>query len=215
MQPFASFDWISPKDSEIVLGDDIRLPKLLRRLQDCKCDFICVQELQLVRARSDEVFDPVSNNWCSSPKQTRIEHSQEGSSCQSNTNFHKHNLALHTSKPQFTLPNWISLMTQANTLVTTSSMENIVYSLILPEQNELKKIAEWNQRVLRKDAAVTNAIFYRSDKLKPVSCKHFNGSTTACVMQVSYLSVKTINDKWAMSKQKAAWNAMSKVLIQL
>ena len=49
VQPFASFDWISDEDSDVVLGDGHRLPKLLRALRACGADFICVQELQLER----------------------------------------------------------------------------------------------------------------------------------------------------------------------
>jgi hypothetical protein len=48
VQPFASFDWITPEKSDEILGDGVRLPKLLGCLKGCQCDFICVQELQIV-----------------------------------------------------------------------------------------------------------------------------------------------------------------------
>ncbi|KAL7548643.1 hypothetical protein ACHAWF_011911 [Thalassiosira exigua] len=53
IQPFASFDWISDDDAERILGNECRLPRLLRSMQECGCDFICVQELQLEREKGD------------------------------------------------------------------------------------------------------------------------------------------------------------------
>lgn len=60
VQPFASFDWISDDDSDRLLGNASRLPKLLGCLENCQADFICVQELQLERANLvvDDKGDP-------------------------------------------------------------------------------------------------------------------------------------------------------------
>lgn len=181
MQPFASFDWISEKDSTSVLGDDIRLPKLLKRLQNCQCDFICVQELQLGRERND-VNEQMANG-CVSREQTRRRRSPKEASPCSNTHFHKRSQSPETSKLPFILPNWISPLTQTDASSSTSVIDHIVYNVILPSQSELEKIAERNRRVLREDAAVTNAIFYRADKWKPLDTDHCNGSTTTCVLQ--------------------------------
>ena len=52
IQPFAAFDWITEENARTVLGDEIRLPKLHAMLRGCECDFICLQELQLERART-------------------------------------------------------------------------------------------------------------------------------------------------------------------
>ncbi|KAL3804411.1 hypothetical protein HJC23_011339 [Cyclotella cryptica] len=177
VQPFASFDWISEQASECVLGDDIRLPKLLRRLQNCQCDFICVQELQLGRESTDDILDDVPKR-CVSPKQTSKRRSRKEGFHHSDNDFRKYHPSLDTNKPPFVLPNWISPLTQ-----TSTSSDKFVYNVILPEQSELEKIAERNRRVLREDAAVTNAIFYRADKWKPISSEYVNGSTITCVMQ--------------------------------
>ena len=52
VQPFAAFDWISHDDTERLLGNASRLPRLLGCLESCQADFICVQELQLERTNA-------------------------------------------------------------------------------------------------------------------------------------------------------------------
>ena len=47
VQPFAAFEWISEEDSDRLLGDECRLPRLLQSMQACRGDFICVQEPHL------------------------------------------------------------------------------------------------------------------------------------------------------------------------
>ena len=155
IQTFASFDWISQEDSDQILGDAIRLPKLLTRLQSCGSDFICVQELQLEKGiRKDDSSEICSNN--SRGKRSRKE----------DCDVDQINIS------SYVLPEWISPL-----------VDSTVYSVVLPEQSELQKMGERNERVLQIDAAVTNAIFYRSDRWKPVPSTCSSGSTTNCVMQ--------------------------------
>ena len=164
IQPFASFDWISEEDSDQILGDAIRLPKLLTRLQSCGSDFICVQELQLEKGvRECDSSGIFSKN--SRGKRSRKEDCDVGK----------------IDNSSYVLPEWISPLVANNPSMKTG--DSTVYSVILPEQSELQKMGERNQRVLQMDAAVTNAIFYRSDKWKSVPSTCSNGSTTNCVMQ--------------------------------
>lgn len=145
VQPFASFDWvISDEDSKRILGNEVRLPKLLQNLLDCKCDFICVQELQLERERVEE--DDVA-------------------AC----------IGRVSRRQQFVLPQWIA------PLIESSVSDDDKYDILLPSQNELEKIAERNRRVLLTDAAITNAIFYKSKKWNPVGTNNVVGNTTTCV----------------------------------
>ena len=173
VQPFAAFDWISEEDSDEVLGDSARLPKLLKRLQSCGNDFICVQELQLERKISNDSSED------SQIKGARARRSRKEDCNHSDTN--------PTNKCSYFLPEWISPLVTHSSLAISSSNDGAVYSVVLPDQSELQKIGERNLRVLRTNAAVTNAIFYRSDKWKPISSsgsnENANGSTTNCVIQ--------------------------------
>ena len=54
VQPFAAFEWVSEDDSATILSNEYRLPRLLKHMEDCKCDFICVQELQLEREQEGQ-----------------------------------------------------------------------------------------------------------------------------------------------------------------
>ena len=180
VQPFASFEWISEEDSEAILGNDIRLPKLLKRLQDCDSDFICVQELQLGREEmtcEDDVKNDESNYDHTTRQQKRGRTSRkedEGGQIDIQPTTDQ-------TKPLFVLPTWISPLV---------NVDVSPYGIILPEQAELNKIAERNVRVLQADAAVTNAIFYKRDKWRPyTNSKSYNYSnTTTCVVQ-AFLSV--------------------------
>jgi endonuclease/exonuclease/phosphatase family metal-dependent hydrolase len=60
------------------------------------------------------------------------------------------------------------------------------YQIILPSQQQLEKIAERNRRVLLADVAVTNGIFYKSNKWAPDSCNSRQSEvddehTTTCI----------------------------------
>ncbi len=147
VQPFASFEWISEEDSDRILGGHVRLPKLLKRMQDCESDFICVQELQLeVVAENDDVVESPSD--CGFDVSDCNEHILDG-----------------TKKSRFSLPQWITPLTDG-------------YGVILPNPEEMEKMAERNRRVLLADAAITNAIFYKLEKWKPVSQKSDGMSTS-------------------------------------
>jgi endonuclease/exonuclease/phosphatase family metal-dependent hydrolase len=80
-----------------------------------------------------------------------------------------------SDKQPYILPEWITPL-----IKQSSETDDILYGVILPEQSELEKMGERNQRVLRLDAPVTNAIFYRRDRWRPASK---SSSTTNCVMQ--------------------------------
>jgi hypothetical protein len=165
VQPFASFDWIAEDESDEILGDAVRLPKLLKRLQSCDSDFICVQELQLERdVGVSSSMCPVSNQRRRRKEGYDIDITADG-----------------INNAPYVLPEWINPL--VNNQSTTDATHNGGYAVMLPEQSELQKMGERNQRVLQKDAAVTNAIFYRSDKWTPISSSCSIGSTTNCVMQ--------------------------------
>jgi hypothetical protein len=157
VQPFASFDWIiSDEDSKRILGNEVRLPKLLQKLLDCKCDFICVQELQLERERVEE----------------------DVSAC----------IGRVSRRQQFVLPRWIAPLIERSV-----SDNDDKYDMILPPQSELEKIAERNRRVLLTDAAITNAIFYKSNKWQPAGTNNVVGNTTTCVTSI-FLPTPIISD---------------------
>ncbi|KAL3782083.1 hypothetical protein ACHAWO_005753 [Cyclotella atomus] len=178
VQPFASFDWISEDDSDEILGDGVRLPKLLKRLQSCESDFICVQELQLERNVN------VSSAECSSSSQRGRRSRKEGCGVAI--------IADGINNPPYALPEWIKPLVGNRS--TADKRNNGGYAVMLPEQSELQKMGERNQRVLQKDAAVTNAIFYRSDKWRPISSSCSSGSTTNCVMQAFVSTTDEIKD---------------------
>jgi len=171
IQPFASFDWISEEDSERILGNDVRLPKLLQRMLSCGSDFICVQELQLEREEGKEVDSSQSQaQQLTMGKRSRKEDSDLND-----------NLPMPTTQ-EFVLPKWIRPMIQSS----TSNENDGPYKIILPPQTELEKIAERNRRVLLEDVAITNAIFYKSEKWNPVWNRGGGfsvNSTTTCVTQ--------------------------------
>lgn len=166
VQPFASFDWISEEDSSEVLGDKVRLPKLLKLLQICGSDFICVQELQLERKVLCDTNE-------SDVGKQRGKRSRKEDCC--------YGVVDATESSSYVLPEWISPLVAMRS--SSSAAHNGTYGVILPEQSELQKMGERNQRVLQKDAAVTNAIFYRTDRWKPGVFDCSNGNTTNCVMQ--------------------------------
>ncbi len=165
VQPFASFEWISPENSERILGDEGRLPKLLQSLRSCQCDFICVQELQLER---DEDQREVELN-----KGGKRSRQEDG---------HDNNISkTQNHVAPFILPKWIKPLTQNFT--SSGSDDGRQYEIVLPPQTELAKIAERNRRVLNADVAITNAIFYDSSKWNPVDSIIEGGltNTITCV----------------------------------
>ncbi|KAL9191255.1 hypothetical protein ACHAXT_000961 [Thalassiosira profunda] len=129
VQPFAAFEWISEEDTDRLLGNECRLPRLLQSMQACRGDFICVQELQLERGACANAGGSIED----------------------------------TSSPEFVIPQWITPL-----IGSSGDGSRPTYGIILPSQTELEKIAERNRRVLLADAAITNAIFYRSDKWSPM-----------------------------------------------
>lgn len=158
VQPFAAFEWISPENSERILGDEIRLPKLLESLRSCQCDFICVQELQLERDKHDSSQQIQLNNG---GKRSRKEKNYD------NNNISPH----HPAQAPFVLPKWITPLLRNSTALPSSDdgdARGATYGVILPPQTELAKIAERNRRVLDADVAITNAIFYDSSKWRPM-----------------------------------------------
>lgn len=139
VQPFAAFEWVKDDD---LLRNETRLPRLLTCLESCGTDFICVQELQLERGRTED-----------------------------------HNIPSETNEKRqpFVLPAWIKPLLAK-------------YQIILPSQQQLDKIAERNRRVLLADVAVTNGIFYKSNKWVPDSCNNSQSEgddehTTTCITQ--------------------------------
>eukprot|EP00579_Thalassiosira_antarctica_P011401 CAMPEP_0201921908 /NCGR_PEP_ID=MMETSP0903-20130614/10107_1 /ASSEMBLY_ACC=CAM_ASM_000552 /TAXON_ID=420261 /ORGANISM="Thalassiosira antarctica, Strain CCMP982" /LENGTH=266 /DNA_ID=CAMNT_0048458945 /DNA_START=153 /DNA_END=949 /DNA_ORIENTATION=- len=173
IQPFAAFEWISDQDSERILGNEHRLPRLLQSMQKCESDFICVQELQL--EREEEKFD------CLQQVQQLTMGGKSSKSRKEECALDDNAALLPTS--QFVLPKWITPLIQSSTSSDSSSL----YNIILPPQKELGKIAERNRRVLLADVAITNAIFYRSDKWIPNE-KCSASSSTTCVVQ-SFLPI--------------------------
>jgi len=168
-------------------------------MQNCGSDFICVQELQLEREEEEEggkqIDDGLSFTSVSNGRRSRKEE------CGANKDPDG---VVSTTTPSpssslpFVLPKWITPLiqnrsTSSNNGNTTTTLP---YSIILPPQKELEKIAERNRRVLLADAAITNAIFYRSDKWNPIIHNDDDGneeggkggsismrSTTSCVTQ--------------------------------
>ena len=168
IQPFAAFEWISDEDSDRLLGP-CRLPRLLDMMQQCGGDFICVQELQLEREHHSQYL--ASSSLTPEGSKSRRSRKED---CDDVTVDESPTL------PQFVLPKWIAPMVD-----TTNNSNRVPYQIILPPQTELGKIAERNRRVLLTDAAITNAIFYRSDKWTPV-VQDDDGkvtTTTTCVTQ--------------------------------
>ena len=188
VQPFASFDWIPEKDSCEILGDAIRLPKLLKRLQSCGSDFICVQELQLESGDNGHSY----NNGLADRNQVR----NRCSRIEDSDPVYQDTINNRT----YVLPEWISPLVTNNTSETTDSNDNCVYCVTLADQTELQKMGDRNKRVLQTNAAVTNAIFYRSDKWRPISSDCLTGSTTNCVMQ-AFLPVESDEQIINMAKQ--------------
>ena len=160
VQPFASFEWISPEDSERLLGNESRLPRLVRSMQSCGCDFICVQELQLEREEEQ--------TGCVSPP----ERGNNGRSRREEYGSSDDDAQAASQQSQFVLPQWITPLLQSS----MPSNGNVPYEIILPPQAELEKIAERNRCVLLADVAVTNAIFYRPDRWTP-DCNGESGTT--------------------------------------
>lgn len=163
VQPFAAFEWISPENSERILGDEIRLPKLLKSLRSCQCDFICVQELQLKRDEQDS----------SHPSELQLNNGGKRSRKEDNHN-NNNKSPHHPAQAPFVLPKWITPLLRNSTSSPSSDDGDAdargaaAYGVILPPQTELAKIAERNRRVLDADVAITNAIFYDSSKWIPV-----------------------------------------------
>ena len=162
VQPFASFDWVSDEDTDRILGNEHRLPRLLHSLQSCGCDFICVQELQLEREEESNVDDSSHQQHLARGKRSRKE---------SDTS------SISSSSPKFVLPKWITPLIQTPNTNDESAGQ---YNIILPPQAELEKIAERNRRVLLADVAITNAIFYKSAKWTSIESIH---SATTCIAQ--------------------------------
>ena len=82
----------------------------------------------------------------------------------------------NTQRQPFVIPSWIKpLLSKSN------------YEIILPPQQQLDKIAERNRRVLLADAAVTNAIFYKSNRWVPHTCNKLTDKeyehTNTCIIQ--------------------------------
>lgn len=80
-----------------------------------------------------------------------------------------------SDKPRpFVLPSWIKPLLAK-------------YQVILPSQQQLDKIAERNRRVLLADVAVTNGIFYMTDKWVTASCNKLSAGqdehTNTCITQ--------------------------------
>ena len=80
-----------------------------------------------------------------------------------------------TQKRQpFVLPSWIKPLLSK-------------YRIILPSQQQLDKIAERNRRVLLADVAVTNGIFFKTNKWIPNSCNKLSDGdddhTNTCITQ--------------------------------
>ena len=165
VQPFASFDWISEDDTDRILGNEHRLPRLLHSLQSCECDFICVQELQLEREEESKVDDSSHQQQLARGKRSRKE------DCECDTS------SISSSSPKFVLPKWITPLIQSSNSSDESAGQ---YNIILPPQAELEKIAERNRRVLLADVAITNAIFYKSPKWTSIESVH---SATTCIAQ--------------------------------
>jgi len=113
---------------------------LLNCLQQCDCDFICIQELQLERR---EEF--VNDDCIARGKRSRKEDGSDDITKSTDSS---------SSKQPFVLPTWIHPILQT-------------YDIILPPQSSLNKIAERNLRVLHADTAITNAILYKRNKWKP------------------------------------------------
>jgi len=153
-------------------------------MQNCGSDFICVQELQLEREveqeeeegggkhkqkNDDRDDDDVPITSVGNGRRSRKEEECESSNDKDGV------VPTTTTTPSsslpFVLPEWITPLiqncsTSSNNGNTTTTI--LPYSIILPPQKELGKIAERNRRVLLADAAITNAIFYRSDKWNPI-----------------------------------------------
>eukprot|EP00581_Thalassiosira_minuscula_P018358 CAMPEP_0183723134 /NCGR_PEP_ID=MMETSP0737-20130205/14834_1 /TAXON_ID=385413 /ORGANISM="Thalassiosira miniscula, Strain CCMP1093" /LENGTH=581 /DNA_ID=CAMNT_0025953387 /DNA_START=105 /DNA_END=1846 /DNA_ORIENTATION=+ len=174
IQPFASFEWIADEDSERLLGNEHRLPRLLRSMQRCQSDFICVQELQLEREEQQDQDQVHQRQGMRDRGRSRKE---DCDIMEDDT--------LAIPSPPFVLPSWITPLLHDSSF---SDTKQTPYGIILPSQTELEKIAERNRRVLLADAAITNAIFYRSDKWIPMEEGSKYNSTTTCVVQ-SFLPV--------------------------
>jgi hypothetical protein len=91
-------------------------------------------------------------------------------------------------RQQFVLPQWIAPLIERSV-----SDDDDKYTIILPPQTELEKIAERNRRVLLMDAAITNAIFYKSNKWQPFGTNNVVGNTTTCVTNI-FLPTPIISD---------------------
>jgi hypothetical protein len=186
VQPFASFDWISDEDSDVVLGDGHRLPKLLRALRACGADFICVQELQLEREEegggggvNNDEYPPRGGTRrqqaAKKGKRSRKEDCHDG--------VDAHAPSSDSSSRRFVLPKWIAPLTGKSSGGDDENDDG-PYGVVLPPQAELEKIAERNRRVLLADAAITSAIFYKSGRWDPIVAAPGGGTmttTTTCV----------------------------------
>jgi hypothetical protein len=168
VQPFAAFEWISPENSDRILGNEVRLPKLLGSLRSCQCDFICVQELQLERDKRYGSQQIEINGDRGSRK-------EEGYNNNNKSQNHP------TSQAPFILPKWITPLLQSSSSDGDDNAKG-QYNIILPPQTELAKIAERNRRVLNANVAITNAIFYNATKWTPVdSIEGEMTNTITCV----------------------------------
>ena len=102
------------------------MPRLLNCLQQCDCDFICIQELQL------ETREEVVNDDCIA----RGKRSRKEDGSDEITNNTDSSSTDSSSKQPFVLPTWIHPILQS-------------YDIILPPQSSLNKIAERNLRKVR------------------------------------------------------------------
>ncbi|KAL3765136.1 hypothetical protein ACHAW5_000805 [Stephanodiscus triporus] len=180
VQPFASFDWISDEDSDRILGNECRLPKLLRRLLACGCDFICVQELQLERGGDDaEEASSSSRRGRQQQRPAKGKRSRK-EDCDVGDDVR----IPESSRRQFVLPKWIAPLIESSVI----GDDDGPYKIILPPQAELEKIAERNRRVMLADVAITNAIFYKSGRWSPSRIAPSEGvvNTTTCVVRAFF-----------------------------
>lgn len=95
---------------------------MLKSLQQCDCDFICIQELELERR------EEVVNDDCIA--RGKLSRKEDGSDDITNSSDSSN------SKQPFVLPAWIHPLLQT-------------YDIILPPQSSLNKIAERNLRKVR------------------------------------------------------------------
>ena len=134
VQSFAAFDWISREETPHVLDVSVRGPRLVQAILSSQADIVCVQELQLQRRRRSSSSNSNGSNGTITTDPIRENNHRAGTCTPSSSTW--------------TVPSW---------------MESVLreYSLHVPSDAQLDRIASRNVRVLRSDAAVTCAILYR------------------------------------------------------